>query len=332
MRAALFGAVHFFGAVIRSMFGLRAVASYDLRVQTRHCWYSVQSFKAALSVCLLLLGLEVASADETRSASVPRRIVAIAPNTAEMICDLGACASIVGVSKFCVHPMELKTRTQVGGLYDPDLEGIIALRPDLLVTRGKHDSLERLAEQLKISIYHDETDSLDGIERTVRELGALLERREQAEVVVREFRNRLKTIKRRTAGGKKVRVMLTVSRNPERLTNILTTGRGTFLDEMINIAGGENVFGDVDMRYPEVSVESIIARQPDCIIELMPEIDVAANAKQLHEQWAQLSMIPAVKNRRVYFLNDENSQIPSPRYTEFIEKVSRLLHPDGEQR
>ena len=126
--------------------------------------------------------------------------------------------------------------------------------------------------------------------------------------------------------------MLTVSRNPERLSNILTTGRGTFLDEMIHIAGGENVFGDLDMRYPEVSVESIIARQPDCIIELMPEVDVAANANQLHQQWAELSMIPAVKNKRVYFLSDDNALISSPRYTQFIEKVFQILHPDGEQR
>jgi|CXWL01.1.fsa_nt_gi iron complex transport system substrate-binding protein len=266
-------------------------------------------------------------AEDNKSASVPRRIVAIAPNTAEMICDLGACGNIVGVSKFCVHPQELKTRTQVGGLYDPDIEGIIALRPDLLVTRGKHDSLERLAEQLKIPIYRDETDSLDGIERTVQELGALLDRREQATVVVRDFRARLNRIRERTADKKKVRILLTVSRNPERLSNILTTGRGTFLSEMLEIAGGTNVFGDVDMRYPEVSVESIIAKQPDCIIELMPEIDVAAGHQQLREQWSQLSMIPAVRNQRIYFCSDENALIPSPRYTEFIDKVSRIVHP-----
>jgi iron complex transport system substrate-binding protein len=274
-----------------------------------------------------VIGAQGLFAEERKSAAVPQRIVAIAPNTAEMVCDLGACGKIVGVSKFCVHPQELKSRTQIGGLYDPDLEGIIALRPDLLVTRGKHDSLERLAEQLKIPIYHDETDSLDGVERTVRELGSLLDRRDQAGVVVRDFRTRLNRIRDRTAEKKKVRVLLTVSRNPERLSNILTTGRGTFLSEMLDIAGGINVFGDVEMRYPEVSVESIIARQPDCIVELMPEIDVAESDAQLREPWSQLPMIPAVSHDRVYFLSDENALIPSPRYTEFIEKVSHILHP-----
>lgn len=290
---------------------------------------STHRLSVALAAWVVALAGAAVFGEGGKSASVPRRIVAIAPSTAEMICDLGACESIVGVSKFCVHPPELRTRTQVGGLYDPDLEGIIALRPDLLVTRGKHDSLERLAEQLKISIYHDETDSLGGIERTVRELGALLDRREQAEAVVGDFRGRLSEIRERTASGKKARVMLTVSRNPERLSNILTAGRGTFLDEMIELAGGENVFGDLDMRYPEVSVEAIIARQPDCIIELMPDVDVDARHKQLREQWSQLSMIPAVKNNRIHFVSDDNALIPSPRYADFIEKVSHILHPIG---
>jgi iron complex transport system substrate-binding protein len=309
---------------------------YDLAMAFCADQYHWKRYRAHTSLIAILFLMEVSEpyslAGENDSSSVPRRIVAVAPSTAEMICDLGACADIVGVSKFCVHPAELKTRIQVGGLYDPDLEGIIALRPDLLVTRGKHDSLERLAEQLKIPIYHDETDSLAGIERTVRELGALLDRREQAETVVRDFSDRMNKIEMRRAGVKKVRVMLTVSRNPERLSNILTTGRGTFLDEMIKIAGGENVFGDVDMRYPEVSVEAVIARQPDCIVELMPEIDVAACKTQLFEQWSQLSMIPAVKNNRIYFLSDDNALIPSPRYTQFVEKVSRLLHPDEEPK
>lgn len=279
--------------------------------------------------CLFLVGnvTRWLSAEEVKPTSVPRRIVAIAPSTAEIICDLGACDSVVGVSKFCVHPAELKSRTQVGGLYDPDLEGIVALRPDLLVIRGKHDGLERLAEQLRIPIYHDETDSLEGIERTVQELGNLLNRREQARKVADEFRSRIARIRDATKDQKRVRVLLTVSRNPERLSNILTAGRGTFLDEMIGIAGGINVFGSLDMRYPEVSVESIIAEQPECIIELMPEVDVGANERALREQWSQVGTIPAVRRNQIYFLSDDNALIPSPRYVELIEKVSHILYP-----
>ena len=293
----------------------------------------VKSFAPTISLGILgISAIALATrllAQAPSEHQVPRRIVAIAPSTAEIICALGACDSIVGVSKFCVYPPELKTRVQVGGLYDPDLEGIIALRPDLLVTRGNHDSLERLSETHNIRLYRDRTDSFDELRRTVKELGELLGRTQQAEALTSEFAKRLDSIRRRTANGPKVPVLLTVSRNPQRLANILTAGRGTFLSEMLDIAGGTNVFGDLDMRYPEVSIESIITRRPECIIELMPEVDVAANKQALRAQWEELPMLPAVCNKRLYFLSTENALIPSLRYTDFIEQISQILHPSG---
>lgn len=271
----------------------------------------------------------VLNGQEAKRGEIPRRIVAIAPNTAEMICAIGACDAIVGVSKFCVFPPELKSRPQVGGLYDPDLEGILALRPDLLVTRGHHDALIRIAEQGNFRIYHDETDSISGIKRTVLELGTMLGRDKQAQDVVTEFQGRLDAIRQANQSKPKPRVLITVSRNPERLSNILTAGRGTFLTEMIEIAGGVNVFGTLDMRYPEVSVESIIAEQPDCIIELMPDVDVIAQDQKLRQQWADLPSIPAVAANRVYFLTADNALIPSTRFANLVEEVARILHPPG---
>jgi len=271
-------------------------------------------------------------AEEKDSTPTPQRIVAIAPNTAEMICAIGACDRIVGVSKFCVFPPELKTRVRIGGLYDPDLEGIIALRPDLLATRGHHDALERLAEQLKIPIYYDQTDSLEGIVKSVRELGELLGASREADAAARAFSARIDKIRKDSEGVRKIRVLLTVSRSPQRLANILTAGRGTFLTEMIELAGGVNVFGDLDMRYPEVSVESIITRQPECIIELMPEVDVVASDVMLREQWKQYPMVPAVKNNCLHFVSAENALIPSLRYADFIEQIAALLHASGNSK
>ncbi len=267
------------------------------------------------------------------SGNAPKRIIAIAPNSAEVICALGACDSVVGASKYCVFPPELKNRPRIGGLYDADLEQIVALRPDLVITRGRNESLERLCERSGIPIYFDETDSLAGIEQGVRDLGRLLHRTEQADRVIAEFRERIDAVRKKTQRKKKVRVMITVARQPDRLANILTTGRGTFLDEMIEVAGGVNVFGDVDMIYPEVSPESILAKQPQVIIELMPEVEVTDElASQLREQWRRLGSIPAVTDGRIHILTDDNCLIPSPRYTELIEKVSRLLHPEGDSR
>lgn len=285
----------------------------------------------ALAIPGALAAASVAAWDGLANHTKPRRIIAMAPNSAEVVCALGACDAIIGVSKFCVYPPQLKERPLIGGLYDPDLEKIIALRPDLLITRGRNEALERVCEQMKVPIYHDETDTLAGIEKCVRELGGMLGRTETAEKLVGDFRSRLDAVRVRTRGKAKPRVVLTVSRQPDRLANILTTGRGTFLDEMIDIAGGVNVFGDIDMIYPEVSAEAIIAKQPQVIIELIPEVKLTDELEsRMREQWRQIGAIPAVADNRVYFLADDNGLIPSPRYAEFIEKVSRLLHPESD--
>ena len=296
-------------------------------------WQTILVFSPLLLGLIALIAIPwigKLSKETTSAGSTPRRIVTIAPNSAEVICALGACDRIVGVSKFCVYPPELLDRPKVGGLSDPDLERIAALRPDLLVMRGRNDAIERLCEDLHVPIYKDETDTLPGILNCVGELGTRLGLNEQANAIIKEFHDHIDTIRSRNAGKTKPRVLLTVSRQPDRLANVLTTGKGTFLDQMIEIAGGVNVFGHLDMIYPQVSPEGMLAQQPEVIIELMPDRKLTAALKeQMVEQWKQLGSMPAVTKNRIYVLTDENGLIPSPRYVEIIDKVSRLLHPES---
>jgi iron complex transport system substrate-binding protein len=260
---------------------------------------------------------------------VPRRIVTIAPNSAEIICALEACENIVGVSKFCEFPAELGGRPRVGGLFDPDLEKIVALRPDLVVLRGRSDAVEGLCRRLNVPLYMDKTDTLPGIETCIVELGEKLGREGEAQALVKRFRDGLQAIRKRVADRPRPRVLLTVSRQPDKLANILTTGRGTFLDEMLGIAGGINVFGRVDMPYPQVSVEGIIAQRPDVIIELMPEVELTDVLRQRTlDRWSRVGSIPAAVHDRIFFITNRHCLIPSPRYVEIIAKVSRLLHPE----
>ncbi len=271
------------------------------------------------------------SVESSPKPDPPQRIITIAPNSAEIICALGACDRIVGVSKFCVFPAELKGRPRVGGLFDPDLEKIIALHPDLVVLRGKNESVEHLCDKLGIPVYRDRTEMLADVETCITELGRRLGRIEQARGLVEEFRRSLRAVKERKQDRPKPRVLLTVSRQPGRLANILTTGKGTFLAEMLDLAGAVNVFGHLDMAYPQVSREAIVAQRPEVIIELMPELEPATGLRrQVLDQWKALGSIPAVVNDRVYLLTDDHALIPSPRYVEIIEKVSRLLHPEAE--
>lgn len=261
----------------------------------------------------------------------PHRIITIAPNAAEIICSLGACDSIVGVSEYCVFPPELKKRTKIGGFINPDLERIVALQPDLIVLRGQNDSIEKLCREMNIAIYQDLTDkTLSGIETCIMDLGRLLNKETRASSLVQQFRDSLDAIRSRVAHRSRPRVFLTIFRSPDKLSNILTSGNGTFLHEMIEIAGGENIFGHIDMAYPQITPESILARQPDVIIELRPGENMTHELKEkLYRQWSRLGSVPAVTNKKIYFITDDHAQIPSPRYVKIIEKISRLLHPES---
>ncbi len=270
-----------------------------------------------------------------RSAATgpPTRIVAMGPNSAEIICALGACDAIVGVSKFCVYPPELSNRPKVGGLFDPDLEVIAGLRPDLVVLRGRTDSLARFCEQWNVPTYADPSDSLADVERAIDELGARLERPGEARELVRVFRARIAAVRDRVADEPRVRVLLTVSRQTGSLANLLTTGPGTFLHEAIEVAGGENVFGDLDMRYPQVGPEAIVAKDPEMIVELLPGATESDNrAGEAMSVWAPLSTVRAVRTQRIFVMTEENGLIPSPRYVEIIERLSHLLHPVREEK
>jgi len=262
-------------------------------------------------------------------APAAQRIVTIAPNAAEIICALGACGRVVGVSKFCVFPPELKDRERVGGLFDPILERIVVLRPDLVVLRGHSESVERLCDSLDVPMYLDDTDTIAGIAKCVRDLGKRVGKSDEAEKLVDRFHARLDAVRERVAAKRKPRVLITVSRMRGRLANILTSTSGTFLDEMLTIAGGENAFAHLDMTYPQVSTESILAQRPEVIIEFMPGADSAPETlAQVRSEWSALSSVPAVAQGRIYVITDDHALIPSPRFTIIVEKVSRLLHPE----
>jgi iron complex transport system substrate-binding protein len=261
---------------------------------------------------------------------LPRRIVTIAPNADEILCAIGACDRIVGCSKFTVYPPALQDRPRVGGLYDPSIERIAALKPDLVILRGNNPAVVQLCERLKVDVYEDRTDRIADIVTTVKELGERVGLAEEAKRVADEFEARIEAVRQRVAGKPRPRVFLVISRNAGETTNLLTAGADNFLTEAIEIAGGQNVFGRVEMMYPKVSAESIITARPDVIIELLPESDplTPEQEKALAAQWAAVGDLPAVRHGRIHVITDDNALIPSPRYTAIIQRMAELLHPE----
>lgn len=274
------------------------------------------------------------SASATNAA--PSRIVTIAPNADEILAALGVADRIVGVSRFTFFPAELADRPRVGGLYDPDLERILALRPDLIILRGRNEQVEQLCARHAIRLYHDPTETLADLFKTVEDVGRLVDRDEEARQCVERLRGELDSLRleaqRRLGAAPRPRVLLTTARNPAGLKDILTSARGTIHDELITLAGGQNLFGDIDIHYPQVSLEDIVARGPDVIIELMPEVRLTQELeRQIAAQWRDAGPIPACAAGRVHILGDEpryaGSLVPSPRMVELARVFLDLIHP-----
>jgi len=293
------------------------------------CVTRVASLLLEVWACYVgLLGTDETQTFESTVRS-PSRIIAIAPNAAEIVCALQACDRIVGVDRFSLFPPELSTRARVGGLFDPDLEKMIALRPDLVILRGRSEAVQSFCRKWNIALYQDPTERLADIRTCITDLAVRLDRRAEGERLIAHFDQRLADVRRRSRGRERPRVFVAVSRATDQIANVLTTGKGTFLDEMVEIAGGINVFGHLDMSWPQVSPEGILAAKPEVILELAPELELTDEIrKRMIDQWSAIGPMPATTAGRVCFLVQENALRPSPRFVEIIEKVSMLLHPD----
>ena len=271
------------------------------------------------------------TAELSNSPTGLKRVVALAPNAAEIICGLGACDRLVGVSSFCTHPAEIGRLPRIGGLRDPDLELLVALKPDLLILRGRgaaSQPLRDLAREQNIRIYDDDVETLGDLYKTIGDLGTLLDRKQQARTMVRDIRDELAAIRSSVADRPRVRALFTL-RSPTRLSNVFAAGTGTFIDELIAVAGGENVCGESAVRYPQISLEEIVARDPEVIIESMPaeRFDKRRRAELL-AQWQALGRISAVENERVHFVTEEYLTIPSQRVVLAARKLLSLIHPE----
>lgn len=257
----------------------------------------------------------------------------MAPNSAELLCAIGACDRLVGVSSYCTFPPELTTLPKIGGLTDPDVETLLTLKPDLVILRGQGGSVRRLCENQDIAIYDDQVETLGDIYRTTQDLGRLVGHPRQAEALIERIRAGLASVADSVAGREPVTVLPVIIRDRSGLTNLMSCGKNTFLTELIEIAGGRNIFGDMSTDYPNISLEEVIGRQPEVIIEFLPgdALDEQESA-ELIGHWDAFDSIPAVRSGRIHIVHEPFVTVPSDRVVQSAALLRDLIHPGGASR
>lgn len=286
--------------------------------------------RSGVAVAAAMAALALGSLAPHARAQVPTasRIVSVIPATTEMLFAMGAGARVVGVGTYDRFPPEIGTIPRVGGLVDPDTERILALRPTLVVVYSTQVELKQRLDRARVSYFSYEHRTLADIMETIRALGARVGAAEQADRVAADMNRELARIRASTRGRTRPRTLLVFGRQPGSLRSINASGGYGFLADLLDVAGSDNVFGDIAQQAVQASTEMILARQPDIIVELRyGQGDRALNVERELEPWMALASVPAVRTRRLHLLVGDEFVVPGPRIVLAAERLARVLHP-----
>ena len=272
-----------------------------------------------LGTLIFVFGL--AWSGNAASESIPRRIVSLAPSVTETVFALGFGNRLVGVTSHCDYPAEAKRLPKIGDFMSPSLEVIAAKQPDLVigVTGATDPARAREIERLGIKITLVSVSSVSEILSSFKRIAALLGDPDAGATLVEKITAQFGKVKRRIAPAPRRSTLLAVGLRP-----LVAVGGKNFLDELITLAGGENIAGNASQPWLNLPDEYVVAKAPQVIIQA----GMGSDASRPTRQWSDLKSIPAVKERRVYTYNSDKILRPGPRIGEGLEEIARLIHPE----
>jgi iron complex transport system substrate-binding protein len=255
------------------------------------------------------------------------RIVSLTPSATEIVGALGATALLVGVDDYSTYPPAVTALPKVGSFLSPNLEAIEALHPTLVIVDDIHGKSAQAMEQLGIHTIECPMHALPDVKAALVKVGAALGRDEQARERVAEIDAALDAVAARRP-AQRPRVLLVIDRAAGGLSGLVAAGPGSWLDELVAVAGGQNVLAGASVRYPKISREEVIRDRPDVIIDASYSADVAAPEKA----WAELGAagVPAVTQGRVRASKEPFLVAPSPRVAEALAVLEAMLKPPGQ--
>lgn len=273
-----------------------------------------------------LMRSEAGEVPSVRRSQTPERIVSMAPNLTEILFALGLESHIVGVTQDSDYPPAALDKRQVGTFWQPNIEAVIATRPDLVMTQTfeqQRDLARRLQRMGYRSLMVD-VDTIAGLFDGILAIGQAAGAASQAHTLCENMRAEIDGLTAATAGQRRVKVLWVVQREPLRVA-----GRATFVNEMIELAGGENAIGPTLHIYPAVGAEQVIAAAPEVIIE--PTMLPGTMDRQRNEAstyWSRFVNVPAVQAARIYVIDGNLVSRLGPRLPEGVIMIARCLRPD----
>ncbi|QIB26452.1 ABC transporter substrate-binding protein [Caloranaerobacter azorensis] len=252
----------------------------------------------------------------------PLRIVSLAPSHTEILFAIGLGNRVVGVTNYCNYPEEAKSKEKVGDFFNVNVEKIIELAPDLVIQygQGKEEVNKRLKEAgIKVLSY--EPESIDDVINLIDELGKITNRQRAAKMTIVDMMAKRDFVLSVVSGKEKVKVFYELQAKP-----LMTAGPGSFIDELINLAGGENIAKDAKGKYPQFDLEQLIERNPDVYLTSKYGENKTVDSIKSRDGYENIN---AIKNDRVYILDPDIISRPGPRIVDGLELIARKIHPEA---
>jgi len=256
----------------------------------------------------------------------PLRIVSLAPNLTEILFALGLDERVMAVSGDSDYPADASSRKKLGTFWAPDIEAVIASKPDLVITLW-FEQQKSVAESLKRLGYEVLTLKIEKVEElfmSIEKIGAATGCEKRAGQLVKNISEQLSDLQEQLASANKVRVLWVIQVEPLRVA-----GRNTFINELIELAGGDNAIGLTIAQYPQIGTEELLVCDAEVIIQsAMGAGDIPAQQKAAETFWGRWPGLPAVKNNRIYVVQPDTVLRLGPRLPQGIRLIAQCLHPD----
>jgi iron complex transport system substrate-binding protein len=293
---------------------------------SKWCWLFL------IMLCWIGAGFAIFGQQEKQNRSTDSlpgqadRIVSMAPNLTEILFALGLEDKIVAVTLHCNYPPAAAGKPKIGTFWQPNIEAVIAAKPTLVITLS-FEQQKNFAERLRRIGYNCLTINIEKVSElfeAIDRIGTATGKQREANQLVSAIQKKLNGLTALVGTRDKVRVLWVVQREPLRVA-----GRDTFVNEMIELAGGENAIGPTVYKYPPIGAEQVIASGAEVIIEpsMTPE-DLVAQRDKAFQYWNRFENVPAVSNKRIYVINGDIVSGLGPRLYEGVETITRCLRPE----
>lgn len=262
---------------------------------------------------------------EVRIEEAPQRIVSHVPGITEILFALGLDERIVGVSEYCDYPEAAKAKPKIGDFFNPSIERIVDSNPDLVFTNGSVDYVMTQLDSLGINYIVLDPEDIDGILRDIELVGEVTGTGKKAGEVIEDMRDRMARVSARVRDAPRVKTFYTFATTD--LNAPWTAGPGSFVDSLITMAGGENIAARALAPWVQLSIEEVVAADPEVIIVDASHGSAVTSIAELkrHPVWQGVA---AVKQGRIYPVDGDLVNRPGPRIAEGLEEMAKIIHPE----